>query len=221
MEGSLKTTLLSLFFVLCINAFAAEVRWTDPDTGTQYLNLSREAKYYEGVRACRARGWDIFNFAYLNDMEKKNFLAAPELNELLWTARYPGEPGERSEATIWMSSESGVVTQNFSRSISTLTLISRPTVESLETKIGWDDSEAGAKSVICMYQSHTWVGCSHQVECVFEEGTSSYSIRYPIYEYGRDKAEAIGRLVDRARKWKHVGARCDLKARDPHCIDYR
>ncbi|MEZ4749407.1 MAG: hypothetical protein R3B54_01910 [Bdellovibrionota bacterium] len=218
----MKTFSISFFLILlCVGANAAEVRWTDPDTGTHYLNLSMEAKYVDAARACRARGWDIFNFAYLNDTEKKNFLSAPELDELLWVTRYPGEPGERSEATVWMSSESGVVAQNFSRSLSTLTLVRRPGSEPLEPKPGWADYYAESKNVVCMYQSHTWIGCSHEVECIFEEGTGSFSIRYPIYEYGRDKAEALGRIAARAANWKHVGARCDLKARDPHCIDFR
>lgn len=219
----MKITSLIFLLALSVPAFA-DLKWRDAETGTQYLLLSNRLTAQGVHQSCDALGWDVFNFEYLTADEQKRFLASKELETLGWTKLNPGAPSERLETEIWGSSEFGVIPTHGSFSASTSTVLLQRFADDnqVRARVGWGRKE-DERHALCMYQSRSWVGCSHELHCKYDSSaTSTYTLRYSMYEYGDHERTVMNRLKDRVKNFPGgVGGKCDLAIRDPYCLTYR
>jgi hypothetical protein len=215
-------------------AFGGEIRWQDSVTGTRFMLLG-ERTWQQAYKICYDRGWDMFNFDYLTKDEQQRFLEADVLNFIYWTKKFRGEPGERSEAEIWGSSEMTGISSNMNGvSVSTLHLTQMAGKSVRRARISGGHSSDSPRVAMCMYQSDTWFGCSDELRCTSPGIGSNYtpplgttasfpttiSFRYSMYEWGPTRDVAYGRITDRATKVSAKDPNCSLSGR-PHCVTIR
>lgn len=203
----------------------AETRWRDAKTKTRFMLIDGTSNWFEASRACRERGWDLLNYEYLSVEEQERFRESEALRGLHWQKKLVGQPGERDEASVWMSSEFGaIVTVGSSDSAASALSLQQFSDEKIRrVRVSWSGKTREPRNTVCMYQSHTWEGCSHEIACTYERPDGgTYKIRYSMYEYGPSRAATMARFRERVKNFDGgTGGRCELGIRDPYCLNYR
>jgi hypothetical protein len=201
-----------LHLPLAVALMANTLSWKDDKSGREYLLIDTEMTHSQAEHTCLEQGYALSDLRYLNDDERKAFLASSFLDQSLpWETLFPGTSRETRITKIWQGAQISVM--GFASSLATIQKRGDKVTIAEEWK--GDDDKARA---VCMSTDAFWYWCSVHYKCTIKYTGGEFSEVTTYADTGATENEAMRRIVERTQDPANSGeGRCAIDTETHIC----
>lgn len=210
----LRNLTLTLAVAAVATQALGDTTWSDAKSGREYLLIEEPVTWNEAVHHCNSEGYALADLRYIDDEERKDFLAASSLDKLSWERHYVGTSRESATASFWQASQQATAGLDFG---STQVVLNRRASRTATTE-QWASAENDRAQAICMTVDAFWYRCSIHNICTIKDTRGEYHIHTIFADFGASETEALRRIASRAEEPAVSGdATCHLDMASQIC----